>query len=200
MSSKQKTGQKLKNAGKQLFWKYGFKKVSVEEICSRAGVSKMTFYRYFENKTELAKKIMDCAVGEGIQKFREIISGEDSVDKKMETLIRLKMEGTHDISPEFIQDVYLDSGSGLHQYITQMSTRIWSGMIDDLRQAQENGFFRKDFKPQMLVAISFKMVELMNDPRLTSLYGNTGEMVVEMTRLLAYGMAERENNEKTGSD
>jgi hypothetical protein len=31
-------------------------------------------------------------------------------------------------------------------------------MVDDLRKAQNNGFFRKDFKPQMLVAISFKMV------------------------------------------
>jgi hypothetical protein len=32
-----------------------------------------------------------------------------------------------------------------------------------------------------------------------SLYGNAGEMVVEMTRLLAYGMAERENHERIDS-
>ena len=196
MNLRQKTEQKLLTAGKVLFWKYGFKKVSVEEICSRAGVSKMTFYRYFDNKTELAKKVMDYAAGEGVKQFREIIAAEGPADKKMETLIHLKMEGTHEISREFIQDVYLDSGSELQQYITQMSTRIWTGMVDDLRKAQNNGFFRKDFKPQMLVAISFKMVELMNDPRLVSLYGNAGEMVVEMTRLLAYGMAERENHEK----
>ena len=36
--------------GKELFWKYGIKRVAIEEICKQAHVSKMTFYKYFKNK------------------------------------------------------------------------------------------------------------------------------------------------------
>ena len=43
------------NTARQLFWKHGIRRVSVEEVCREAGVSKMTFYRSFPNKIELAK-------------------------------------------------------------------------------------------------------------------------------------------------
>ena len=44
--------QDIKKKGKELFWKYGTKRVTVEEICREAGVSKMTYYKFFKNKNE----------------------------------------------------------------------------------------------------------------------------------------------------
>ena len=49
VTSSPKKEQILKT-GKELFWKYGFKLVTIEEICKEAGVSKMTYYKYFTNK------------------------------------------------------------------------------------------------------------------------------------------------------
>ena len=42
-------------AAKCLFTKYGFKKVSMDEIASEAGVTKKTVYTYFQSKEELLK-------------------------------------------------------------------------------------------------------------------------------------------------
>ena len=53
-----KSYQAILKAAKTLFWKYGVKRVSVEEVSKEAGVSKMTFYRHFKNKDEVALKIM----------------------------------------------------------------------------------------------------------------------------------------------
>jgi AcrR family transcriptional regulator len=53
-------------AGREFFWKYGFRKVTVDEICKAAGVSKMTFYRYFKDKATLAKTIFDNEVEKAI--------------------------------------------------------------------------------------------------------------------------------------
>jgi AcrR family transcriptional regulator len=41
---------KILAAGRDLFWKHGFKRVTIEEVCREAGASKMTFYKFFENK------------------------------------------------------------------------------------------------------------------------------------------------------
>jgi AcrR family transcriptional regulator len=46
------------NTGKTLFWKHGVRRVTIEEICREADVSKMTFYRFFPNKIELAKTLL----------------------------------------------------------------------------------------------------------------------------------------------
>jgi len=45
--------QKILHTGKELFWKFGFKRVTIEELCKEAGISKMTYYKYFTNKMDL---------------------------------------------------------------------------------------------------------------------------------------------------
>ena len=62
MSIVSKKYKDIMSTGKDLFWKYGMKRVTVEEICKEANVSKMTFYKYFGNKYELALAIIKSMV------------------------------------------------------------------------------------------------------------------------------------------
>ena len=57
-SKKSKSFISIQKSAKTLFWKYGMARVTVEEICREAGVSKMTFYRNFKNKNEVAKQVL----------------------------------------------------------------------------------------------------------------------------------------------
>ena len=43
---------------KKLFWKFGFKRVTIEEVCKEAAVSKMTFYKHFPNKMAVVKTLL----------------------------------------------------------------------------------------------------------------------------------------------
>jgi len=52
--------------GKELFWKFGFKRVTIEEVCKEAGISKMTFYKFFTNKIDLVKIIMNDILQESL--------------------------------------------------------------------------------------------------------------------------------------
>lgn len=46
-------------AAEKLFNKYGYKKVSIDEIVKNASIAKGTFYLYFKNKEEVYTKIID---------------------------------------------------------------------------------------------------------------------------------------------
>ena len=70
MNSKKK---QIVNTARELFWKHGFRRVSVEELCREANVSKMTFYKHFRNKDELVKFIIDTLTGTAMKKYREIM-------------------------------------------------------------------------------------------------------------------------------
>lgn len=50
------------NAAASIFAKYGYKKTSVDEIVSAAGISKGLFYHYFTNKKELYIYLYDTYV------------------------------------------------------------------------------------------------------------------------------------------
>ncbi|MBL0024612.1 MAG: helix-turn-helix transcriptional regulator [Saprospiraceae bacterium] len=55
-TKRSKSYLKIITTAKKLFWKHGSSRVTIEELCREAGVSKMTFYRHFNNKNEIIGK------------------------------------------------------------------------------------------------------------------------------------------------
>jgi AcrR family transcriptional regulator len=179
----------LLNTGRRLFWKYGFRRVTVNEICKEADVSKMTFYRCFENKTDLAKTIFDKEVKNGIDKFNEIIKSDISASEKMKNIIQMKMEGTNDISSEFLMDFYRSSDTGLKEYVEEVTRNSWEEIIEGFRYAQQRGWFRKDFKPEFLFHISQKLVPIWTDVEMLKLYNSPQDLILEFANFIAYGIS-----------
>ena len=50
--------QRILDAAEQRLWHYGFKKTTIDEIASDAGVGKGTVYLYFESKEDIGLAIM----------------------------------------------------------------------------------------------------------------------------------------------
>lgn len=76
----------LVEASRGLFFKYGVKRVTVEEICEKANVSKMTFYKYFSDKMQLAELIRDELLNQGFAKYAEINARDISFPEKIDQL------------------------------------------------------------------------------------------------------------------
>jgi AcrR family transcriptional regulator len=181
--------ESLLNTGRRLFWKYGFRRVTVNEICKEADVSKMTFYRFFENKTDLAKTIFDKEVKNAIDKFNEIIKSDISASEKMKNIIQMKIEGTNDISSEFLMDFYRSSDTGLKEYVEEVTRNSWKEIIEGFRYAQQRGWFRKDFKPEFLFHISQKLVSVWTDVEMLKLYNSPQDLILEFANFIAYGIS-----------
>jgi AcrR family transcriptional regulator len=178
----------LIDAARDLFWKHGFRRVSVEEICRKAGISKMTYYRFFPNKLELAKKVYDITVDESVGKFRSIMADTSTPSEKMRNILQLKLESTNDISKEFLQDFYNNPEPVLLQYIEQKTRDTWNVVLSDFKDAQQKGWFRKDIKIEFLMYFSQKIVELTQDEYLLSMYEKPQDLIMEITNFFLNGL------------
>jgi AcrR family transcriptional regulator len=58
----------------------------VEEICKKANVSKMTFYRHFNHKNELAEIVLKKILEEGFQNYSTIMDQEISFPEKIKNI------------------------------------------------------------------------------------------------------------------
>lgn len=54
---KNKNRDEIISAGKELFLKYNFLNVSIKDVCTLAGISRVTFYKYFDSIEELIFEI-----------------------------------------------------------------------------------------------------------------------------------------------
>jgi len=177
---------------KELFWKHGFKRVSIEEICTKANVSKMTFYRFYPNKLELAKAVFDKVIDESIADFKKLMNENIPAAEKMKRMLTMKMEGTNDISKEFLMDFYNNPELEVSAYIQQRSKMVWVEIIDDFRKGQQDGWLRKDFKPEIILIMSQKITELLLDENVLKLYASPQELVMEIANFFTYGIVPHE--------
>lgn len=197
MAVSRKKVKALMDTARDLFWKHGLKRVTVEEICEKAGVSKMTFYRHFDNKTDLAKAVYIKVVEESRLQFKSIFTDESTTTaKKLELMVKLKLDGTHEISREFLNDFYSSPELGMAEFVTNISTRVWDEMVTDFKNAQEEGWFRNDFKPEAFFIMSQKLSELVNNDNFQHLFSTPQEMIMEMTRIFTYGIMPYNKTEK----
>ncbi len=174
--------------GKNLFWKHGFRRVTVEEICQESRVSKMTFYKYFPNKTELAKAILDKMFNESMDQFSALMLSDIPFEEKMELQIRMKSEGTQDISQEFVKDIYGDPESELFGYWREKASEVILLVVELYRQAQDEGYIRKDIKIDFILYMINKTFDFVNDDELISKYDTMQDLILEINRFFLYGI------------
>jgi len=178
--------------GKELFWKYGYKRVTIEEVCKEAGISKMTFYKYFSNKIDLVKTIMDEILHVSLDKYKKIMASDIPYPEKVVALIHLKRDQVDHMSSEFFKD-YVQSGDPeLISYLEQLSGESMQMFLDDFKKAQKNGDIRKDLKIEFIMYIMNHLVEMAREDALLNMYDEPQDLVMEITNFLFYGILNRE--------
>lgn len=194
MSRKVKSKKYLEiiKTARELFWKHGFRRVTVQEICDKAGVSKMTFYKYFPNKIDLAKTVFINILDEGREKFDNLMAENIPLPEKIEKLLILKSEGTTNVSQEFMNDFYLGDEPELQNFVESKTREVWNEVLKNYTNAQKNGIFRDDIHPEFFLKVTFKLTELMKDEELIRMYNTPQDLIIEFARLITYGISERE--------
>jgi len=185
--------EQILKTGKDLFWKFGFTRVTVEEICNEAGISKMTFYKYFSNKMDLVKTLLGNILNTSMEKYQRIMESPIPYPEKVTQMIELKREQTHTMSSEFFRD-YLQSGDPeLMAFLQKLSDESLRIFTEDFRKAQQNGDIRKDLKVEFILAVMNLLVEwAQHEKSLMDMYEDPQDLAVEITSFIFYGILNRE--------
>ncbi len=186
----------LAETATNLFWRYGVSRVTIEEICREAEISKMTFYKFFKNKIDLAKYILGKKLDEGMTKYQEIMNSDIPFQLKIEKSIQLKMEQTENISAELIDDIYRNPYPELLEFFNEKKAEFLNRILVDYTDAQKSGHLRTDIKPEFMLYFLNHMFQLTKDTELNSLYNSPQELIMELTNFFFYGIMIRNENKQ----
>jgi AcrR family transcriptional regulator len=171
-----------------LFMRFGIRRVSVEEICSEANVSKMTFYKYFKNKIELIKYILNQVFLEQMTEYRKIIKKQLPYPEKAKQIIQLKHQQTNMISQEFFNDLWKNPIPEIVELLEKMKADSFNEVLNDLNAARENGDIRQNLKPEFILYFLNHITEMVKDETLLSFYRSPNELTMELTNFFFYGI------------
>ncbi|MEE9574260.1 MAG: TetR/AcrR family transcriptional regulator [Candidatus Neomarinimicrobiota bacterium] len=171
----------------ELFRKYGVKRVTIEEICTTAQISKMTFYKYFANKIDLAEYIIFNILDNAQLEFDNIFNQSSSFAEKIDQFIQMKLKYAKQFSKEFYFD-FMNLSPKIHQKIIAHSQKNRTQYIQLIKQAQKIGDIRKDISLKFISYMLNNIFELREDEELLSLYNDLEEMTLDIITFYFFGI------------
>jgi AcrR family transcriptional regulator len=183
-------------SARSLFWRHGIRRVTIEEICEQARVSKMTCYKYFSNKTAIAKYLIEDLFETGVKAYKEIYNSDIPYEEKVKKLVELKMSNAHEMSQELLDDIYKYQDEELFDIIEKIKKRMIVIYLDDIREAQKTGEIRNDVKPEFMLYFLNNLTDMLTDQRVVRIYTNPEQMIAEVMNFFFYGIMPRKNTKQ----
>ncbi len=118
-----KTKKAIENAFIEILGEKSFTKITIEEICKKANVNRMSFYNHYDDKYDLLNDIMNNIKETLIGKFIEEV-GADFTEEKVVSVLMETSEKIIDLGSKYknyISMLISDGDNSLAQYIIYKS-------------------------------------------------------------------------------
>jgi AcrR family transcriptional regulator len=160
--------KRLIEKAEELFLRYGYKAVSMDQIAKEASISKMTIYKHFQNKDDLFVAVLLDLTDFHMQKIKEELLVIPHTLDKIERIYTYSLDHKNDFSDILIQEImersYVMDKVG--KYKQKWALQLWK---DILVEGVKNGEIRPmdiDFTAQLLMnmPLALKESDYMSDP------------------------------------
>lgn len=180
--------QQIEHKAKELFWKHGFKKVTIDEICKKANVSRKTFYTIYENKNALVLYILNETIEKMKTENIKVLESDISFGEKMEIMLDRKLKFSKTISLEFIADLYSPDAGEVSDYFQHYIKESVDLSREFFRRAQEKGEMNPNLNLDFVMWIIQKLGDFCSMPELIAMFPNAESMTRQLAEYSLYGI------------
>ncbi len=179
----------IDTTAKDLFWKHGFKKVSIDEICKKSHISRKTFYTYYGNKNALVISILESMTNEMFDLFEKLIQDESkSFSDKITEMMQLKSEMNKGFSMEFVTDFYHPDSAEILEFFKKVTAKSITITKEFFEKAQQRGEMNPELDINFVMWYMQKQVEMLQSSEFQSLFSDSVTMTKQISELLIYGI------------
>jgi len=169
MLSQRDTKLQIQNAATELFHQYGFHKVTIDEIVSKIGISKKTFYKHFETKETLVLNLIEnnlTGINTVIDKLMK--NTKISYREKIEQLLSTTNSVHAKFSMPFMQDIIKYLPDTVNKILDASINVITENFKILFKKGIEKNVFRGDVDADIFINMYFNFIQKMHDPKMLS--------------------------------
>ena len=181
-------------AAKELFFKHGFKRISIEDICNKAEVSRRTFYVYYENKTHLLIQLLEKIREENLSKIYAINNSDLPFPEKLIQITNYNIAQLEEVTPEFVADLNDPACVEVREHYESKKKLTDHWMRNFFAEAQKRGEIRPDLDITFLQRFLNYVIALHKNEEITKDYPSPAILMRKVADMLFYGILGRIKN------
>jgi TetR/AcrR family transcriptional regulator, cholesterol catabolism regulator len=155
--------EKLLKGAEDLFFRYGLRSVSMDDIARHLGVSKKTIYQHFADKDEVVATVAKSQMERQREQFESITKkSKNSVEELVLMSFALK-EAMKNINPSLLFDMQKYHHKAWNEWLTFKQKYIRERIVQSLKQGIGEGVFREDIDMDVIATMRLEQVQMAFD-------------------------------------
>ena len=180
----------LKQVATKLFYEQGWILTSVAEICRAAGVSRVTFYKYFPTKQALVKCIFEEQKNKIREGFDVLLDTQSDLSKIITKILSMQQDSMETLySVPILHDLHHEQDRELRDFFKEMEEEKYQYMHYFFGTLQKRKIIRDDFPVMLIDLFIQKIDEILNSASLQFYYkGREQKLFKDVLQLFMCGI------------
>jgi TetR/AcrR family transcriptional regulator, cholesterol catabolism regulator len=172
------TRNRIREQAKQLYFKYGIRSVSMDDIAVGLGMSKKTIYQYFADKDELVDAIVDDDIRDTRVDCQEcFVQSTNAVEEIFLTLDRM-LEHLGQMNPTILYDLHKFHFGSFKKFQEHKNSFLLEIIRKNLERGISEGLYRQDINIDILSRFRLESMMLVFN---MEIFPQTKYSIVEVT-------------------
>ena len=144
----------------QLFWKYGVRSVTMEDIAKPLGISKKTIYQHFTDKEDILYQVMQAKIAQDQSEMSCMAIETANPIEELMMVMEMMRKNQHHVSPNLLIDIKRHYPHASALFRLHMDQHIMKSILENIQKGISQGLYRDDIDPSILARMRVEQIEL----------------------------------------
>lgn len=148
----------------ELFFRYGIKSVTMDDIAKHLSISKKTIYQFFKDKDEVVHTLMEQALEKDRHDFNSIVKKTANVVEEVFMMMKKMHEIFGNINPNIFYDLrkyHPKTWELFHKFRTEF---IYGMVVNALDKGKKDELVRADVNSKLLAKLRVEEIDMAFQP------------------------------------
>lgn len=157
--------EKILNEAERLFWKYGVRTITMDDIARRLAISKKTIYQYFADKEDIVYQVVSYHIEHEMQECERLIDKSMNPIEEMLLISDMMKRNADMVNPSLLMDVQRYYPKAWEVFLQYKEGRIITDIKDNLQRGVDQGLYLTDTDLETMARLRIELIQLGFDDR-----------------------------------
>lgn len=158
------TKDRILLGAQELFFKYGIKSVTMDDIAKHLAISKKTIYQFFEDKNEVVVSLMRAELQKNEKDFLQVQERSENVIQEIFSIMDHITVMFNKTNPNVFYDLQKYHPEAWKMF-REFKEKCMTEMVErSIEQGIKDGLVREDVNPKILAKLRIEQVEMGINP------------------------------------
>ncbi|MBC7696180.1 MAG: TetR/AcrR family transcriptional regulator [Burkholderiales bacterium] len=145
----------------ELFFKYGIKRVTMDDIAKELGMSKKTIYQYYKEKDDIVNQLCEIEMTKHQKKFEDVFSQSNDPIHEIMLISENMKEMMQHINPIFFLDLQKFHPNAFIQFQAFKENCAYKDILRNIKKGKEEGYYKTDIDEEFTARYRLAQIDML---------------------------------------